>query len=254
MIKLSAVVITYNEERNIARCLTSLKGIADELIVIDSESTDRTVEISKEHGAAVIHKPFLGYAGQRIFSDNAAANDWVLMMDADEWLSDELSQSIAAFKKAPAANACRFPRLNRYCGKWIRHGSWYPDKKIRLYNRTKGTWQGGNVHEYWLAHNKNEKIHELKGDLLHDSFQSLSSHLKKINKYTDIAARDAVAMGKTTSLFRIWASPKWTFLSNYIFRFGFLDGMEGYTIARISAFMTFMKYSKIRQYSREKKN
>jgi glycosyltransferase involved in cell wall biosynthesis len=252
MIKLTAVVITYNEERNIARCLSSLKSVADELIVIDSESTDATVAISKDLGAKVLNQPFLGYAGQRIFSDNAASNDWVLMMDADEWLSDELAVSIADFKKSPKANACRFPRLNRYCGKWIRHGAWYPDKKIRLYDRTKGSWKGGNVHEYWEAHNSSERIYELRGNLLHDSFQSLSSHLKKINRYTDIAAKDAVADGKTASVFKIWFSPKWTFLSHYFFRFGFLDGFEGYTIARMSAFMTFMKYNKIRQYSREK--
>lgn len=251
MIKLSAVIITYNEERNIARCINSVKAIAEEILVVDSDSTDATVAIAKELGATVINQPFLGYAGQRIFTDKAAANDWVLMLDADEWVSEGLAQSILEVKKRPQFNAYKFNRLNNYCGKWIKHGSLYPDRKLRLYDRNKGTWEGGNVHEYWEAYDSSEQTGLLKGDLLHDSFMSLSNHLKKINKYTDIAARDAVANGRTASLFKIWAAPKWNFFSGYILRLGFLDGLTGYTIAHMSAFMTFMKYSKIRQYSRE---
>ena len=250
MIKLSAVVITYNEERNIERCLNSVKGIADELIVVDSDSSDRTIPIAKANGATVIIQPFLGYGAQRIFTDSCASNDWVLMLDADEWVSEELAASILEFKKGPTANACKFARLNKYRGKWIKHGTWYPDRKIRLYDRTKGTWKGGNVHEYWEAYEPNEKIQVLKGDLLHDSFPTLEDHLNKIEKYSDIGARDAIAKGKKASIFKMLFSPVWSFITNYIIRAGFLDGYEGFLIAKLSARMSFLKYSKIRAYGR----
>ena len=253
MIKLSAVIITYNEERNIARCIESVKSFADEILVVDSNSTDNTVAIAKSYNARIVSHAFLGYAGQRILTDNSAKNDWVLMLDADEWVSGELAKSITAIKNGPYANAYKFSRLNNYNGKWIKHGTWYPDRKIRLYDRTKGTWKGGNVHEYWEAHQPGQKIPILKGDLLHDSFASITDHINKINKYSDIAAKDAIAKGKTSSLFRIWAAPKWTFITSYIIRMGFLDGYEGYLIAKLSAYGTFAKYSKIRQYSRESK-
>lgn len=251
MIKLSAVIITYNEERNIARCINSVKSFADEILVVDSNSTDNTVAIAGSLNARVVKQAFLGYAGQRIFTDNAAANDWVLMLDADEYVSEELGKSIAAIMSGPSAVAYKFSRLNNYNGKWIKHGTWYPDKKIRLYDRTKGTWHGGNVHEYWAPHDANANTAIIKGDLFHDSFASLADHLNKINKYTDLAAKDAVAKGRTASLWKIWLSPKWTFINNYIIRLGILDGYEGYIIATLSAHMTFVKYNKIRQYSRE---
>lgn len=253
MIKLSAVIITYNEERNIARCINSVKGFADEILVVDSNSTDNTVAIAESLNARVIRQAFLGYAGQRIFADNAAANDRVLMLDADEYVSEELAKGIIEVKSNPAAIAYKFSRLNNYNGKWIKHGTWYPDRKIRLYDRTKGTWHGGNVHEYWKPNDANAIVSTIKGDLYHDSFASLTDHLNKINKYTDLGAKDAVAKGKSASLFKIWISPKWTFITAYVIRLGFLDGYEGYLIAKISAYMTFIKYNKIRQYSRDKR-
>ncbi|MBL7718112.1 MAG: glycosyltransferase family 2 protein [Flavipsychrobacter sp.] len=250
MMKLSAAIITYNEERNIARCIESVKEIADEILVVDSHSTDNTVAIAESLGARVIKQAFLGYAAQRTFADNAAKNEWILMLDADEYLSPQLASGIAGIKASAAAPAYKFARLNRYNGKWIRHGTWYPDRKTRLYNRTKGTWQGGNVHEYWLPTDKAVQVPVIKGDLFHDSFKSIADHVGKINKYTDLAAHDAVARGKTSSLVKVCLSPFWTFFTAYIIRLGFLDGYEGYLIARLSAYMTFLKYSKIRQYSR----
>lgn len=251
MIKLSAVIITYNEERNIARCIESVKRIADEILVVDSNSTDNTVAIAESLHARVVQQAFLGYAGQRIFTDNAAANDWVLMLDADEYVSETLADSILAVKVNPFAAAYKFARLNNYNGKWIKHGTWYPDRKTRLYDRTKGTWHGGNVHEYWLPNDPDAKVPVIKGDLYHDSFPSLTEHLNKINKYTDLAANDAIARGRAASLFKIWFAPKWTFITAYIIRLGMLDGYNGYLIAKLSAHMTFVKYNKIRQYSRQ---
>jgi glycosyltransferase involved in cell wall biosynthesis len=251
MIKLSVAVITFNEEQVIGRCLESVSRIADEILVIDSDSTDDTVAISRSFGAKVVDQDFLGFAGQRIFADRVASYDWVLMLDADEWLSDELSDSIAAFKRQPVANACEFPRLNKYRGKWIKHGTWYPDRKLRLYNKHKGTWTGGNVHEYWKPHDPGEKIHRLKGDLLHDSFTSLEEHLQKIEKYTDIAARDAIGQGKKISAFRAYAAAGWAFINNYFVRSGFLDGYEGFLIAKMTAKMSFIKYTKIRRLTKQ---
>ncbi len=253
MIKLSAVIITYNEERNIARCIESVKSFADEILVVDSNSTDNTVPIAESYNARIVKHAFLGYAGQRILTDNAAANDWVLMLDADEAVSEQLAESIIKIKNGPDAIAYKFARLNNYNGKWIKHGTWYPDRKIRLYDRTKGTWKGGNVHEYWQAHDAGANIPIIKGDLLHNSFATIHDHVNKLNKYADIAAKDAVAKGRTASILNIWLSPKWSFITNYIIRLGFLDGYEGYVIAKLSAYSTFIKYSKIRQYSRQSK-
>lgn len=253
MIKLSAVIITYNEERNITRCINAVKGIADEIIVVDSTSTDNTVSIAKQLGAKVVDQPFLGYLGQRNFGDNTASHNWILMLDADEEISASLAQQILRVKEKTEYNAYRFPRLNNYCGKWIRHGAWYPDKKTRLYDRTKGSWHGGMVHEYWKPNAPGDPIGNLEGDMLHYSFATMDDRLQKIEKYSELAALTAIKNGRTASLFKIWASPKWRFFSEYILQRGFMDGFEGYMIAKLSAYEAFIKYAKIRQYSRQKK-
>ena len=252
MIKLSAVIITYNEEKNIARCIKAVKSIADEIVVVDSMSTDNTASIARQLGATIVDQPFLGYLGQRNFADNIVSNDWVLMLDADEEISPALASQIQQVKEKQAYNAYKFPRLNNYCGKWIRHGAWYPDKKTRLYNRTKGSWHGGMVHEYWQANESNETIGNLQGDMLHYSFSTVTQHLQKIEKYSELSAQTAILKNRSASLLKIWISPKWKFFSEYILQLGFLDGFEGYIIAKLSAYSTFIKYTKIRQYSRKK--
>lgn len=248
---LSVVIITFNEEKNIARCLESVRHVADEIIIADSFSTDATATIAAQYGARVIEHPFEGYGQQKNFATAQATNDWILSLDADEALTPGLEKSILRVKVAPEASVYKMPRITNYCGKWIRHCGWYPDHQARLYDRTKGRWQELRVHEYWKPAASGQ-MGTLTGDLLHFSFSSISEHLKKIDKYTELAAHEAVGKGKTASLLKIYFSPKWHFFTEYVLRFGFLDGFYGYMICKLSAHQAFVKYSKIRLYSRNK--
>lgn len=248
--QLSVVVITLNEEKNIERCLLSVKEIADEVLVIDSLSTDNTTIISARLGAKIIDQEFLGYVGQRNFGADNAENDWILMLDADEVVSPELVQSIANIKKDPKYSCYEFNRLTNYCGKWIKHCGWYPDKKIRLYNKNAGKWTGHLVHEHWEANNKDETVGYLKGDLLHYTYNTIDDHVSQIHKFTELSARSAVEAGKNISLLKLWLGPKWFFFSRYILKLGFLDGYYGYLLCKLSTYAQVIKYSKIRQYNK----
>lgn len=253
MIKLSVIIITLNEEEYIERCIDSVRSIADEILVVDSNSTDKTVEISQRLGARIILQEFLGHVEQKNFATEQAKFDWVLSIDADEVLSDELLTNIKSVKNAPQHDFYHYNRLNNYCGTWIKHGAWYPDRKIRLYNRTTGSWKGENPHDRWLPYTTNQKTGFLKGDLLHYSYSSISDHIQRIERYSDIAARQKVAKGKSCSILKIWLGPKWKFLKDYIIRLGFLDGYWGYVVCRLNAMENFIKYSKTRQYAQWKK-
>jgi glycosyltransferase involved in cell wall biosynthesis len=254
MPKLSIVVITFNEEKNLSRCLQSVKNVADEIVVLDSYSTDATITIAESFGAKIFSQSFLGYVPQKNAAIGKAGFDWVLSLDADEALSPKLEQSILAVKNNPLLNAYRLSRFTNYCGKWIKHCGWYPDKKVRFFNKTKGEWKGEDPHDYWALHDPNERVGNLEGDLLHYSYYTLSDHIKQIEKFTEISARLAVAKGKDCSVLKIWLGPKWKFFSDYIIRLGFLDGYPGYLVCKYSAWASFAKYSKIRQYTREKTN
>ena len=251
MIQLSAVVITHNEERDISRCLQSLKTVADEILVVDSFSTDKTVEIAQALGAKVIQHAFEGYGTQKDYAQLQARYDWVLNIDADEVISPELAQSILAVKQNPTHDAYKLNILTNYSGQWIRHSGWYPSYKLRFWNRTKGSMRATQVHEGWHLHDKNAKAQNLKGDLLHYSYDSISDHIRKIDYYTDLGARVSAEQGKNYSLFQVWFRPKWTFFSNFILRLGFLDGYYGYVVCKISAFTAFLKYAKTREYYRK---
>ncbi len=251
--KLSVVIITLNEEKNLERCLLSVKRIADEIVVIDSLSTDNTVPIAEKFGARIISQKFLGHIEQKNFAAQQAANDWVLSLDADEVVTPEMEQSILAVKANTTHDAYSFPRLNNYCGKWIKHSGWYPDRKTRLFNRTKGEWTGENPHDRWELYDKAKKPKQLNGDLQHYSFYTISDHVKKIEKYSDIAARLRVAKGKNYSILQIVIVPQWKFVSDYFIRLGFLDGYEGFIICKLGAMEKMIKYSKTRQYAQMKK-
>ena len=247
MIRLSVVIITFNEAVNIGKCLASVKDIADEIIVIDSSSTDDTVHIAQSHGAMVITHPFLGYGAQKNFATGCAGNNWVLSLDADEALTPQLRQSILKVKQQPDYDVYDIPRLTNYCGQWIHHSGWYPDHQTRLYDRTKGRWIERKVHEYWNLDTPGKKG-LLKGDLLHYSFTSISAHLQKIEKYTDLAAQEAARNNKNPSLLIIFFSPFWHFINEYFLRLGFLDGFYGYVICKLSAYSAFCKIIKTRMY------
>lgn len=253
MVKLTVIIITFNEERNIARCLDSVNSIADEILVVDSNSIDKTIAIAHKYGAKVIQQSFMGYGEQKNFAADHATNNWILSLDADEALTPALQQSITEIKKNPQHSVYEMPRLTNYCGKWIRHCGWYPDRQTRLYDRTMGRWREQKVHEFWELQDKNGKKGLLKGDILHYSFSSINEHLRKIEKYSELAANAAVEKGKDASLFQIMISPKWHFVTEYVIKLGFLDGFSGYMICRLSAYAAFIKYSKIRMYIRAKK-
>jgi glycosyltransferase involved in cell wall biosynthesis len=248
MILISVVVITFNEEKKLARCLDSVQKIADEIVIVDSNSTDNTIIIAQRYKARIIQHQFIGYGQQKNFATMQAANNWILSLDADEVVSPELVQSIIEIKNGPEFYVYQMARLTNYCGKWIRHCGWYPDKQTRLFDRTKGSWLEPKVHEYWRTADKKAIRGMLKGDLLHYSFDSLTEHVKKIEKYTELAALEAVSKGKKAGLMKIMVAPKWRFFSEFFLKLGFLDGYYGYIICRLSAYAAFIKYSKINQY------
>jgi len=252
MIKISAVIITFNEEQNIARCITSLQNVADEIVVLDSFSTDRTPEICREMGVKFFQHAFDGHIQQKNRVITMASYPHCLSVDADEVLSPELEKSILEAKNKFTADGYYFNRLNWYCGKWIKHCGWYPDRKLRLWDSRKGAWTGVNPHDRYEMKAGCSTKH-LKGDLLHYSYHSISQHLAQVEKFTSIAARADVERGRGTSLFKIMFYPCWKFMRDYIFRLGFLDGYQGYLVCRISANAAFYKNIKIRELKRKKK-
>jgi len=244
MIKISAVIITFNEERNIVRCLQSLEGIADEIIVVDSNSTDATEEYCKPFNVKFIQHPFEGYMQQKSWACEQSTYDYILQLDADEQVSAELRSSVLAVKAEWKADGYSFNRLNNYLGKWIRHCGWYPDAKLRLWDKRKGAWSGINLHES-VKMNDKAVVSKLKGDLLHYSYTSIQQHLDQINKFTEIAAREALAKEKGSSVFTAIIKSTWKFKRDYIFKLGFLDGYYGFVICVLSAYATFAKNIKI---------
>lgn len=244
MIKISAVIITFNEERNIVRCLSSLKNIADEIVVIDSYSTDRTEELCRDFGVKFIKHPFEGHIQQKTWAVNQATYDIILSLDADEALSETLANSIVAVKNEWQFDGYSFNRLTNYLGKWIKHCGWYPDVKLRLWDRRKGEWGGDNPHDKVIM-NDGTKTLKIKGDLFHYSYYSVSQHIQQFNKFTDISAIEAVAKGKKANLFMAIYKGIWKFKRDYFFKLGFLDGYYGFVICAFSAYATFIKYIKI---------
>ncbi len=248
--ELSVVIITRNEEHNLARCLVSVKSVADDIVVVDSFSTDGTERIAKEHGARFIQHTFAGHIEQKNWAITQAKFPCVLSLDADEALDEELARSIAEVKRSSMADGYSMNRLTNYCGTWIRHGGWYPDVKLRLWDSRKGQWGGTDPHDrYELQHGA--RVEHLRGELLHYSYHSISDHLQQVDYFTTIAAKAMHKQGRRAGLLKLLLSPVVKFIGDYLFRQGFLDGHHGLVIARISAHATFLKYAKLRQLWRE---
>ncbi len=246
MVSLSVVVITFNEAANIGRCLGALGDVADEVLVVDSFSTDDTVEICLAHGARVVQNAFAGYVEQKNFATAQARFDHVLQLDADEVLTDELRQSIRQAKSDWQHAAYSLARLTNYCGHWVRHGGWYPDRKLRLYDRRLGRWEGLLLHEHYeVAPGYTTGL--LAGDALHYSYHSIAQHVSQLNKFTSITAQERVLRGHTrVTLFHLLLKPWWKFVQGYFLRLGFLDGFAGLCIAGISAWGVFLKFAKLK--------
>lgn len=245
MIKLSVIIISLNEERNIRRCLSSIKALADEILILDSFSTDNTKEIAKSFGAQVVQKKFEGYVAARQDVEKMAANDYILAIDADESLSEELHNSIINLKENWIKDAYFVARKTNYCGKWINHSGWYPDRKLRLYKRGSGEWTGKYVHEkYALSSNKNSG--KLKGDLLHYSYYNEKDHWERTRKYANLSALELFEAGHTSNFIHASFKAAVKFIRFYILNRGFLDGKKGYKICKITAWGTYQKYTLLR--------
>jgi len=245
--KLSVVIITFNEERNIERCLLSVQDLADEILVVDSFSKDKTLAICEKYQTKVIQNPFEGHIQQKNFAMEQASNDWILSLDADEALSEELASAIKKVKSTekPKVNLYEMNRLTNYCGSWVKHCGWYPDTKVRLVNRKFAKWGGVNPHDK-LEGSKQEKVEFLKGDILHYSYYTKEDHLKQIEYFSKIAAGELVKQGKNVGQFTVYLKMATQFFKSFVLKRGFLDGKTGWQISKLSAFATYRKYSLLR--------
>jgi len=246
MNRITAIVITLNEERNIGRCLDSLLPVADEVVVLDSLSSDATAEICARYNVRFFARKWEGYVDTKNYANGLASNDWILSVDADEALSPELAKSILSLKEQEMdGKAYSMNRLMNYCGRWIRHGGWYPDVKVRLFDRRMVRWTGQKVHET-LDMPEGTQVVPLHGDLLHYSFYTPEEHRLQMEHFATLSAEEMKEQGKRPSLLEAYVHTGWKFLRDYLFKGGFLDGGMGWTIAINNAHGVWYKYKKAR--------
>jgi glycosyltransferase involved in cell wall biosynthesis len=245
MPQISAVIITLNEELKIERCILSVKDIVDEIVVVDSFSTDKTEEICKKYDVNFSKHVFEGYIEQKSYAISRASFDHILLIDADEALSEELRAEVLKVKSNWKHDGYEFNRLNSYCGQWIHHSGWYPDRKLRLFDRRKTSVKGRNPHDQMVLDPGLKKAW-IRGDLLHYTYLTVEDQVKQINRFTEIQARENFERGKKTGCFAILFSPCYKFIRHYIFKLGFLDGYYGYLICRNMAYSTFLKHAKLK--------
>lgn len=242
--KISAVIIAFDEEKNIAEAVKSVNW-ADEILVIDSESSDRTREISESLGAKILVKKWLGFSKQKQFAVDNAAHDWIFSLDADERVSEQLKNDILHLKSTPEnelADGYRISRLSFYMNRPIYHCGWYPDWQLRFFNRQKGKWKEVLIHES-VQMTENSRVEKLKSDILHYSFENISQHHKMIGtRYAPLAARQMFERGKRVSALKILTVGLTVFLQTFILKGGFLDGLAGFAISRFAAHHAFLKY------------
>jgi glycosyltransferase involved in cell wall biosynthesis len=243
MAKISACIISYNEEEKIEDCLKSLQSVVDEIIVVDSLSTDRTKEIAASYTDKIFDQKFLGHVEQKNLAVSKASHDWIISLDCDERLTPELVISILKVKnKLEQADAYRMARKTFYVYRWLNH-CWYPDFKVRLFNRNTAKWGGVNPHD--RVETQGNNIVTLSGDIQHYSFNSLSEHLRTLDNFTEIGAREIIKRNKPVSVVSPWTHGLWTFLRLYIFKRGFLDGYAGLVVSVFSGMHAFVKYNKV---------
>lgn len=249
--QISVFVITRNESAKLGECLTSLDW-ADEIVVVDDFSTDATPDICREFGVSFHQHRFSSFRDQKSHAMSLASNDWVLELDADERVSDEMRSAIQAL---PAEDYERydcfeFKRKTRFWGKWIKHSSFYPDYKARMYCRTRGAWNNANVHERFIPDGRTKKV---AGDILHEQDLDLHTYLQRVARYAQISAADYYANGRRATWFHVSFRPVTTFLQRYLIRLGFLDGVQGFVISVMGAISTFLKYMRLYEIQNDKK-
>lgn len=241
--KISATIITFNEEANIREACESLAW-ADEIVVVDSNSTDQTAQIATQSGARVISREWPGFAAQKQFASDAASHEWIFSLDADERVSNELRASIEALRTKPAdqlADGYLIPRRSFYQGRWIGGGGWYPDRQLRLFKKSHGSWEGKHIHESVKI--RNGRVEKLPGDILHYSVRDAAHHHRMIGeRYAPLAARQMFEAGRRTSTLKIATAAPLAFLRSYVLRAGFRDGLAGLSIATFAAHHAFLKH------------
>lgn len=249
--KLSVVIITLNEEDRIEDALKSCSGIADEIVVVDSYSTDRTLEIAQKYGAKIYKNKFTDYGSQKNFALDKAGNQWVLNLDADERVSETLEKEIRRLKQTPDneidADGFLIKRKTFYLGRWIKHSGWYPDRKLRLFRKDKSRWQG-RIHEGLILEGKTGKI---QGDILHFTYRNITDHINRLNRYSQMQAEDIARKKKKLLYLRTLLLPPVTFIRFYLWKLGVLDGLPGLVIALVSSWATAMKYLKAIEVQRK---
>ena len=249
MIKYSAVIITKNEADNIARCIQSLLPVTEDILIIDSGSTDQTIEIAKDLGAKVIETKWLGYSETKNLGNTKAGNDWIISIDADEVVSESLQHAIKNL--SPQENTVYIlNRMTNYCGKWIKHSGWFPDKKVRIFNKKEICWQGEFVHET-LAIPRHYTQIELSGILEHYSYKSLDDHWERLNKYAELSAQEMHKKGKKANLIKLYLAPAFRFFRTLLLKKGILDGKEGWIISSRNAYMVRKKYRLLQQLNKQ---
>ena len=245
---LSVFVVTLDEEVNLRRCLNSLDGRAAEIVIVDSGSTDGTRAVAEEFGARWFHRDWSGFRDQKNYALSQCRQEWVLCLDADEELSEDLLGEVERWTTQPPSSGVagvRCRRLSQFLGRWIRHGDWYPDKQLRLFKREHGKFAGGAGHDHAEV---DGPVVEVKADLLHYSYPSINSFVSKLNGFSDAYCEDRVARGKRWSLAGNILRPWWRFFRGYLLRRGFLDGFPGYWIAKSAAYSTFLRHSRLYEH------
>jgi glycosyltransferase involved in cell wall biosynthesis len=249
MPKISAVIITYNEEEYIGKCLSSLEGVADEIIVVDSFSTDATEEICRKYNVKFIKHAFEGYRDQKNYALQFASYKNIISLDADEALSDTLRNSILAVREKWDYDGYLINRRNYYCGKWIKFSEWYPDRQLRLFFTDHGSWGELNLHEKFLLSN-GASIGRLKGDILHWPYNSRKDHIEKMDRYARLGAEEYHKAGRKANFLTPYIHLTWGFFRSYIIKGGVLDGRDGFIICSMYARSAFKKYSLLRKLNR----
>lgn len=243
--KISAVLITFNEEANIEAALRSLEGIADEIVVVDSFSTDRTVRLAREFTDRVVQRKWTNYSDQKNYADGLAVHPWILSLDADERLSRELRGELLALKSGePSCAGFSMPRLVFYLGRWIKHCGWYPDRKVRLFRREAARWEGEYVHETLAVRGE---VRRLKGPLHHFTYRSIGEHLARLDKFADLGAQKLYAQGRKSRWYHLLVLPFSRFIKSYVLKRGFLDGFAGMVVSVLNGYSIFVRYAKLRE-------
>ena len=248
--KISSTIITLNEERNIERCILSLQKVSDEIIVLDSFSTDQTEEICRRLNVRFVQRKWAGYSESKNYLNSLAEFDYVLSIDADEELDTTLEASILAIKNEKNPQLYTVNRLTNYCGKWIKHSGWYPDVKLRLFPKEGCKWEGEFVHEE-LSYPKKLEILPLQGHLNHFSYYDYVDHRQRADKYSTLTAQKMNKAGKKASVLKPYLSGFARFVGMYLIKLGFLDGWQGFKIAQISAQSNVFKYKELRRLNKE---